>query len=367
MAVARSERLIVPDVLRGIAIVAMLIAHANPLLPQLPRVVQFVIANVNDLASPLFALVMGMSAQLVWNTSRRVGATLLQQAIRGLVLVALGLWVATWGSWVAVVLSYLGLLLIVGVPLLLLGSRVLAVALAIIVVVGAPLNELARGQAGQILSSNILVQHLADWTALGHSYRLTNLLPFFLLGALLLRNGLRRNRTMWVMLAVAPFAYAVRPVLEKGLHQPAAVSGSYPDTLHDVGLVFVAYAAIVLLASLPRGGAVVAGLFAPLCIWGQLALSLYVLHVWIVSLWAGSIGWPASNMPVAWGSVVLVPLAVAWLWWRFVGTGPVEWLMGAVSGRPKPLIVRRRVVPGAVFAHSVLGQRQTPQRNNTAH
>lgn len=344
MAVARTERLVVPDVLRGIAILAMLIAHAKPLLPQLPRAVQFLIGNVNDLASPLFALVMGISAQLVWNASRRVSATLLQQAIRGVVLIALGLWVATWGSWVAVILSHLGLLLIVGVPLLLLGSRALAVVLAILVVVGAPLNELARGQIGQILSSNIVVQQLADWTVLGHSYRLTNLLPFFLLGALLLRGGLRRDRTMWIMLAVAPFAYAVRPLLEKGLHRPAAVSGSYPDTLHDVGLVFVVYAAIVLLAELPRRGAVVDGVFAPLRIWGQLALSLYLLHVWIVSLWARSIGWPAENMPIAWASVVLVPLAVAWLWWRFVGTGPVEWLMGAVSGRPKPLIVRRRAI-----------------------
>jgi len=342
MAVARTERLIVPDVLRGIAIVAMLIAHANPLLPQLPLAVKFAIGNVNDLASPLFALVMGMSAQLVWNTSRRVSATLLQQALRGIVLIALGLWMLTWGSWVVIVLPALGTLLIVGAPLLLLGSRTLAVVLAIVVVVGAPLNELARGQIAQILSSNIVVQQLADWTVLGHSYRLTNLLPFFLLGALLLRSGLRRDRTMWIMLAIAPFAYAVRPVLEKGLHQPAAVSGSYPDTLHDVGLVFVVYAAIVLLAELPRRGAVVDGVFAPLRIWGQLALSLYLLHVWVVSLWATSIGWPTANMPFGWASVVLAPLAIAWLWWRYVGTGPVEWLMGAVSGRPKPLIVRRR-------------------------
>lgn len=344
MAVARTERLIVPDVLRGVAIVAMLIAHANPLLPQLPMAVRFVIGNVNDLASPLFALVMGMSAQLVWNTSRRVSATLLQQALRGIVLIALGLWMLTWGSWVVIVLPALGMLLIVGAPLVLLGSRALAVVLGIVVLIGAPLNELARGQVAQILSSNIVVQQLADWTVLGHSYRLTNLLPFFLLGALLLRSGLRRDRTMWIMLAIAPFAYAVRPVLEKGLHQPAALSGSYPDTLHDVGLVFVAYAAIVLLASLPRRGPVVDGVFAPLRVWGQLALSLYLLHVWIVSLWATSVGWPTANMPIAWASVVLVPLAVAWLWWRFVGTGPVEWLMGAVSGRPKALLVRRRAV-----------------------
>ena len=342
MTAARPERLIVPDVLRGVAILAMLIAHANPLLPQLPGVVRFAVGTVNDLASPLFALVMGVSAQLVWNASRRVGSTLLQQAIRGLVLIALGLWMATWGSWVVIVLPQLGMLLIVGVPLLLLGSRALAVVLAVIVVIGAPLNELAGGQIVAILSSNVVVQNLADWTVLGHSYRLTNLLPFFLLGALLLRGGLRRDRTMWIMLAIAPFAYAVRPVLEKGLHLPPFVSGTYPDTLHDVGLVFTAYAVIVVLSTLPRPSRIVDAVFAPLRVWGQLALSLYLLHVWIVSLWATSIGRPTENVPIGWATVVVVPLALAWLWWRFVGTGPVEWLMGAVSGRPKPLVVRRR-------------------------
>ncbi|MDF2509662.1 MAG: hypothetical protein K0Q52_3521, partial [Microbacterium sp.] len=25
-------------------------------------------------------------------------------------------------------------------------------------------------------------------------------------------------------------------------------------------------------------------------------------------------------------------------WWRFVGTGPVEWVMGWLTGRRKPLL-----------------------------
>lgn len=342
MTVVRPERLIVPDVLRGVAIVAMLVAHAAPLLPQLPFAVRFAVGNINDLASPLFALVMGMAAQLVWNTSRRTGATLLQQGIRGLVLIALGLWMSTWGSWVAIVLPQLGVLLIVGVPLLLLRSRVLAVVLAVVLVIGAPLNEFARGQIVQVMTSSVIVQNLAGWTVLGHSYRLSNLLPFFLFGALLLRGGLRRDRTMWIMLAIAPFAYVVRPVLEKTLHLPAFGSGTYPDTLHDVGLVFATYAVVVVLATLPRRNPVIAGMSAALRVWGLLALSVYLLHVWIVSLWTTSIGWPTVNMPIAWMTVAVVPLAGAWLWWRLVGTGPVEWLMGAVSGRPKPLLVRRR-------------------------
>ena len=65
--------------------------------------------------------------------------------------------------------------------------------------------------------------------------------------------------------------------------------------------------------------------------------------MWIASLWMTSIGRPTANVPIGWITVAIVPLGTAWLWWRFIGTGPVEWLLGAVSGRPKPLFVRRRV------------------------
>jgi hypothetical protein len=27
--------------------------------------------------------------------------------------------------------------------------------------------------------------------------------------------------------------------------------------------------------------------------------------------------------------------AIGWVWWRFIGVGPVEWLLGWVTLRPK--------------------------------
>jgi len=77
-AVASSSgtRLLVADVLRGIAIVAMVIAHAAPFVPSRPGVLSFVTSMFSEMASPLFALVMGLSAQLVWNRRPRVATTL---------------------------------------------------------------------------------------------------------------------------------------------------------------------------------------------------------------------------------------------------------------------------------------------------
>ena len=104
---------------------------------------------------------------------------------------------------------------------------------------------------GQVPVANLISQ----WVVLGYSYRLTNLLPFFLLGALLMRHGFRRDGYLWAMAIVAPIAYAVRPVITAVFDTPPHVSGSYVDTLHDIGLVFAVYVVIVLLATVTKPGA----------------------------------------------------------------------------------------------------------------
>lgn len=332
----RVKRLVVPDVLRGVAIIAMLIAHAVPMLPEVPRALSFVMGNINSLASPLFALVMGISAQIVWNRNAGIGKTLLQQCVRGFALILLGAWMMTWGSWVAVVLQYLGLLLIVGAPLLLLGTRALIVVTAVIAVASQPLLELARGAVWIYLQPAPVVE-VANWVALGPSYRLINLLPFFLLGAILLRYGIRRDRVLWAMAVIAPIAYLVSMIAGRFLVTDVK-SGDYLDTLRDVGLVFATYVVVVLIAEMRRTGAarIRDAVFAPLRAWGQVALSLYLLHVGIIAWWAHTFnGRPQQNSLLGWLVVVVLPLIVGWLWWRFIGPGPVEWVLGWISGRPK--------------------------------
>ncbi len=77
----------------------------------------------------------------------------------------------------------------------------------------------------------------------------------------------------------------------------------------------------------------IAGVFQPLRALGSLALSLYVLHVAVLALWMHQ-GIELRRPATGW-FVLLVggTAAVAWVWWRFVGTGPIEMLMGLVTGR----------------------------------
>lgn len=336
---AGPKRLIVPDVLRGIAIIAMLVAHAAPFVPHLPWAALFAQATLNALASPLFALVMGMSAELLRRREARAATTLLQQGVRGLFLILLGVWMATWGSWVDVILGYLGVLLIIGAPLLLARTPVLVGITAVLLVISQPVADAARNMEGLDTAP---IRDLMTWTVLGQNYRVITLLPMFLIGALLVRHGLRRGPLLWVLAAVAPLAYLAWPVAER-LGVTGVRTGDYLDTLRDLALTFVTVVVVVLAATVRGDGArnFWTRLFVPLIACGQVALSLYLLHVGLIALWSGDHGRPVDNFWPGWLVIVPGMILAGWLWWRFIGTGPVEWVMGWLTGRRKPLLRAR--------------------------
>lgn len=349
----QADRLVVPDVLRGIAILAMLIAHAAPLVRSLPVEVLFVQGNVNDLASPLFALVMGMSTAIVLRKSGPSPSdrTLIvaQNAIRALILIGLGVWLSTWGSWIAIILSFLGLVLLIGTPLLLLSTRWILVIAAVLVVLSQPVNAFV-GSFFVTGSGIPLLLQPVDWMFTNSHYRVTNLLPFFLVGAALLRHGFRRDPLLLGIFGVALMAYPLRPLYEAFAPMlgadPLTIltmtrSGSWLDTLHDVGLVFLTYTAVVALATVrsPRAARIVGACFVPLRALGSVSLSVYVLQVAVVAIMAWTpLG--LDNRWLEWFVLVVGVSAAGIVWWRFVGKGPIEWVIGVVSGRYR--LPRRR-------------------------
>lgn len=341
VAASSPQRLVIPDVLRGVAIIAMVIAHAAPFLPDAPWAVKVVTSNISDLASPLFALVMGMSAELVWRRGGRRGITVLQQVVRGLFLIGLGVWMATWGSWVDVILAYLGLVIILGAPILLARTSVVIAATAVLLLISQPLLMLARSWTWTYTAPGP-VGDVVGWLLLGQHYRVINLLPVFLIGALLIRHGLRRDRLLTGLGVAAPLAYLAWFAGER-LTGMDALSGDYLDTLKDFGLVFAVYVLVVVAATARRDGAkrFWRPVFVPLIACGQVALSLYLLHVGVIALWTNAYGRPTENFWPGWLVIVPGMILVGWLWWRFVGTGPVEWVMGWLTGRRKPLLRSR--------------------------
>ena len=121
---SRSTRLDGLDAARGLAVVSMLIAHLSPVGGP---------ANITEyLTAPLFAVVIGVAMGLVLEDRRPPGRTFLRDnALRGILLVLLGVLLQALYDQIVVVLPYLGLLIIVLAPVALLLHRVPIVTLGV--------------------------------------------------------------------------------------------------------------------------------------------------------------------------------------------------------------------------------------------
>lgn len=357
-------RVVALDTVRGFAIVAMIVAHAIPFtFAVTPGVVLAGEALLNDVASPLFALVIGATIALNTRgerTSTRAGRRrfCVETAIKALVLIGLGLALDLAYSGVAVVLDYLGAMLLVALPLLFLSTRTLLVATAALCLAGPPIVEMARDLAAAtptLVYPPTPLTIALDWLVLGTSYRVLSLLPLLLLGIVLGRWALGRTGRMAVAAAGGVVVFAVSiPWRELAVAADTYTSGSYPDLLRDLGLSLIAFGGLSLLVDATRGRwrQGVRGVLFPITAQGEMALSIYVLQVVaLMVIWAGPIavagaGWVGTSGGWLLTAALLMGCALfAIVWSRTLGTGPIERLVGIVtlrhpvdslwSGRPR--------------------------------
>ncbi|WP_148232343.1 acyltransferase family protein [Janibacter sp. HTCC2649] len=325
------------DAARGLAVVAMVIAHGVPFISErVSTSGAFVLQQVNDLASPLFVLVMGVAAGLVFDrasAARGVG----RATVRGLALIALGVGLEQLNHWVAVILHILGLLLIIGTPLLVLGTRWL-VGISAVLFVGGPwvieaVTRAGGGVAGMVATTaDWAANPLVQWLVTNVHYRVLTLLPLFLVGAVLARRGLGDERTSW-WCALGGLTMLWASFAAELLGHPVVFSGDYPDQVQENGLALAAYGIVMAVDIAAGGRPAVYAVLRPLSLVGQVALSLYVFHV--VLLVPLIPRFPAGGW-LPFGLLLFVALVTAWAWARFVGRGPVEWLVDRLSPSRRP-------------------------------
>lgn len=327
------------DAARGLAVVAMVIAHALPFISErVSSGAMFLLLQVNDLASPLFALVMGAAAGVVFpgpSAARGIG----RAVVRGAALVLLGVGLEQLDHWVAVILHILGLLLIVGTPLLLLGSRWLLAIAAVLALVGPTVIELVTRAAGGVVGGTALPaawagQPVVEWLVLNTHYRVLTLLPLFLVGAVLARRGLDDERSSWWCL-MGGIAMLWASFAAELLGHPVAFSGDHTDQLQENGLALAAYGLVMVTAVARERRGLRTAVLGPLSLIGRVALSLYVAHVALLVPVIPTFpdrGW----LPFA--LFVGVSVLAAWGWATFVGRGPVEWLIDRVSPGRRPRV-----------------------------
>jgi uncharacterized membrane protein YeiB len=315
------------DLARGVAVLSVLVAHLSPLSA---------LADVGAyLTAPLFAVVIGASLGL--RVSRQppepAAGVVIDNLVRGALLVALGLALQPLYDQVVVILPYLGLLVVVLAPLALLlrSTPVLTVGLA---AAGAVLSPVVMARARNLAADGgdtlgTASRTLLEWTATGYPYRLSALLPMALgglaLAAVLPRAG-RGVRGVAVAAVLFTTSVAVSLVGAASADGASAYSGT---TAEIVGATFLASGAVVLaflvvdVGRRHRLGAAV----EPLLATGRLALTAYTLQVLLLA-GVGAVrgGAPDDGWALLVGTAVVV-VAACWVLDRRWGTGPLEWLV----------------------------------------
>jgi uncharacterized membrane protein YeiB len=319
------------DAARGLAVVSMLVAHLCPVGGP------FTLSEY--LTAPLFALVVGVSMGLVLRERRPRPADFLRdQTQRGLVLVVLGLALQPMYHQIDVVLPYLGLLVVVLAPLALLLHRLPATAVAPTTLGLAAVIAVA-GPAATTWARDVLIDHLATWPswwldvlrwlAAGGSYRLVSFLPMAL-GGLALAGVLRRaTRPAIGPPVVAVLAVASAASYLVGRRTPTGSAPYSGTTAEVVGATLLAAAAVVAaflvlhVAQRLRASAAL----APLLSTGRLALTAYTLQVLVLVALSAARGHARDDSWLVLATTTVAVVGGCWLLERWLGTGPLEWLL----------------------------------------
>lgn len=328
------------DLVRGVAVICMVIAHVRVWAPVTTVPAKVAVLVVNNVASPLFALIMGVSAGIVLTRARRPvsgGTFIARNVVRGLLLIALGVALEQLHTFVAIVLMSLGATLVVAAPLALLPVPALAVGAVLTFAVGPAVNAAARAAlAPSRVHSDAWVDQVLQWLVLSPHYRVVSLLPFVLIGVVLARIGLGRRAALGSLVVGlgAGVAVVLLRLSGRGIGVSDVVSGGLPDAMLDVALTGCAFGAIVLLARMSQAEAVVAAL-SPVRAVGVMALTSYVLHVVLIAVVMRSLDWQATDRlwPLLTTGVLVGTVLACWVWWRLLGRGPLERLMAVATDR----------------------------------
>jgi uncharacterized membrane protein YeiB len=315
------------DAARGLAIMGMLWAHtADDGTRQ---------SLADGRSSVLFATLAGCSIGLLTGGARpRQGgerrSALVSVALRGVVLIALGLALWTLGTPVAVVLDTYGVLFIVLLPVVFAPVPVIAG----VAVAAALVGPIVVRAVGEDLDTPFTPQRLlhlpAEWLVTGY-YPGVVFAAYLCVGLLAARLDLARRRTLVAMVG----AGAATSLLGYG---GAALTGldasAHANTTAEVlgsgGLAIAVLGGLELLCSSGATARAARIVLTPLTAAGRMPLTIYTgqllaLGVWLQTPAAGDPPWIESWALLL--GLVVASLVFATLWQRFLGRGPLEGAM----------------------------------------
>ena len=328
-----------PDLARGIALLGMFAAHVV-----FDRSENF----YDGRSSILFATVAGVSLGLVTGGSHPAprgqrGALRGGVALRGLALIVIGVFLTVViHPPLQVILDYYGFAFLLLVPLLFAVRPVLAVAAALVVaVMPALVHELIlRVDPADIPA---VVQPFTHWLVFG-TYPMAIWLAFPLVGLFCARSDLTRRRTQVLMIAggvLAALAGYGAAALIPGVSAEAH-SGTVAEVVGSGGVAIAIIGAATLVGSLSgRAGRGIRIVLYPVAAAGSMALTLYTAQALVLAVVRQIVSGGADRWfypDATLGVLIVSALLIGTLWRRFIGQGPLEWLLKRISGLAAPRV-----------------------------
>jgi hypothetical protein len=333
------------DAARGVALLGMFAAHT--ILGGGERI-------FDGRSAILFATVAGVSLGLITGgatpppSAGRAEARV-RVLIRGAVLILLGAAMTAFlQPPIGVILDYYGFAFLLLVPVLFLARPLLGILAAVIafaappivaaVTAGTPYAELAEP-----------VQVFARWLVYGE-YPVLIWLAFLLVGLLLARADLSRRLTAMLALTLGTMAavlgYASAAVIPNVVAD--AHSGTTAEVIGSGGVAVAVIGGLSLLDSAHgRIVDVLRAVLSPIAAAGAMVLTLYTAHAIVLAIIRVTSADPERWNPPGWTfpALAIATLVVAVLWRRFVGTGPLEAGLRALTRFAVPEPARPRVAP----------------------
>ncbi|WP_413452463.1 DUF418 domain-containing protein [Georgenia phoenicis] len=358
-----NQRIVGVDIARGLAVLGMFVAHLGDAGPGgVHSPAWFVVADGRP--SAMFAILAGLSIAL-FTGGRTVpqGPALthgwLRVATRAGVVLVIGLLLTALGTPVAVILPSYAVTFLLVAPFIALRPVVVGLLAVVAAVVGPTLLAVllrpgTRGTAPvQVERGDNL---LLDLVLTGY-YPALVWIAYMLLGLCVGRLDLRSPTVQALLgltgLGLLLVGYGGGDYL-RGVVQPATPlaeqllrTDPHADATFEVvgnsGVALLVLAVVLALTTLPATARVSRTVLYPVAATGAMALTAYSAHIVAIAVLGSAVVWyPESNAVLLW--FVLVTLAVCTLWTRFVGRGPLEWLMRLVTvGSYRPPVAPSRV------------------------
>lgn len=305
--------------------------------------------------SSLFAVLAGVSMTLMLTrrgsvpvadlTAERLTRTRVRVAVRGGLLVVMGVALMLLDTFVAIVLTNLGLAFLAALPALAWRRRVLLPLLALLALAGGWIaQELAAAVGAE--PSRPLPVFDALWS---YRYPLLVWLTYVLVGLVVGRLSLRRDETAgWLVLAGVGLIAASRAAawaLEDALRATPWWLSTEPHAYSPVEVTQNIGAALIIIGVCLWLARVIPRLLWPLRATGSMALTVYVLQILVIAVVGNAMISEPSNVAFVLTCVGLVGFACAWRAW--VGQGPLERVLAVTSNAAAEAYLERDRAPRA--------------------